>query len=89
MLEENVSLQKQLIRAEKKLLSSHLKKTPNMESRSQYLNSQVLVWELLKCFDNACAGVFLGEQSVPEDLNVKRDTIQEGNGANEQQESYR
>ncbi|ROL41491.1 Centrosomal protein of 72 kDa [Anabarilius grahami] len=63
VLEENVSLQKQLIRAEKKLLSSHLKKTPNMESRR--------------------------ELSVPEDLNVKRHTIQEGNGANEQLESYR
>ncbi|XP_048008095.1 centrosomal protein of 72 kDa isoform X1 [Megalobrama amblycephala] len=29
------------------------------------------------------------ELSVPEDLNVKRHTIQEGNGANEQLESYR
>ncbi|XP_039516849.1 centrosomal protein of 72 kDa isoform X1 [Pimephales promelas] len=33
VLEENVSLQKQLIKVEKKRLSSHLKKTPHMESR--------------------------------------------------------
>lgn len=33
VLEENVSLQKQLIKVEKKLLSSHLKKTPHTESR--------------------------------------------------------
>uniref|UniRef100_A0A672MEF2 Centrosomal protein of 72 kDa n=1 Tax=Sinocyclocheilus grahami TaxID=75366 RepID=A0A672MEF2_SINGR len=63
VLEENVSLQKQLIKAENKLLSSRLKKMPDMQDR--------------------------GQQTVPEELNVKRHTIQEGNGANEPQESYR
>ncbi|XP_018933065.2 centrosomal protein of 72 kDa isoform X1 [Cyprinus carpio] len=63
VLEENVSLQKQLIKAENKLLSSRLKKIPNMQDR--------------------------GQQTVPEELSVKRHTNQEGNGANEPQESYR
>ncbi|KAK7146765.1 hypothetical protein R3I94_009564 [Phoxinus phoxinus] len=63
VLEENVSVQKQLIKVEKKLLSSHLKKTPHVESR--------------------------GEQSVPEELNVKKHTSQDGDGANDPQESYR
>ncbi|XP_016426372.1 centrosomal protein of 72 kDa [Sinocyclocheilus rhinocerous] len=63
VLEENVSLQKQLIKAENKLLSSRLKKMPDMQDR--------------------------GQQTVPEELNVKSHTIQEGNGASVQQESYR
>lgn len=39
VLEENVSLQKQLIKAENKLLSSRLKKIPNMQDRGQCLNT--------------------------------------------------
>ncbi|KAL0171194.1 hypothetical protein M9458_031505, partial [Cirrhinus mrigala] len=62
VLEENVSLQKQLIKAENKLLSSRLKKMPNMQDR--------------------------GQQTAPEEMNVKRHTIGEGNEANEQLESY-
>ncbi len=38
---------------------------------------------------NVCAGGFLGQQTVPEELNVKRHSIQEGNGVNEPQESFR
>ncbi|XP_050986611.1 centrosomal protein of 72 kDa isoform X2 [Labeo rohita] len=63
VLEENVSLQKQLIKAENKLLSSRLKKMPNTQDR--------------------------GQQTVPEEMNVKRHTIREGNEANEQLESYK
>ncbi|XP_073703024.1 centrosomal protein of 72 kDa [Garra rufa] len=63
VLEENVSLQKQLIKAENKLLSSRLKKMPNMRDR--------------------------GQQTVPEEMNVKKQTFQDGNEANEQFESYK
>ncbi|KAF4102716.1 hypothetical protein G5714_015599 [Onychostoma macrolepis] len=63
VLEENVSLQKQLIKAENKLLASRLKKVPNTQDR--------------------------GQQTVPGELNMKKHTIQEGNGASEPQESYR
>lgn len=43
----------------------------------------------IKLVINVCAGGFLGQQTVPEELSVKRHTNQEGNGANEPQESYR
>ncbi|KAK2903658.1 hypothetical protein Q8A67_008371 [Cirrhinus molitorella] len=63
VLEENVSLQKQLIEAENKLLSSRLKKMPDMQDR--------------------------GQQTATEEMSMKRRTIEEGNEANVQLESYR
>lgn len=54
---------------------------------SQYL--QLSSFFEIKQVINVCAGGFLGQQTVPVELNVKKHTIQEGNGANEPQESYR
>lgn len=89
VLEENVSLQKQLITAENKLLASRLKMMPNTQDRGQCLNTYSFQVFEIKQVINVCAGGFLGQQTVPVELNVKKHTIQEGNGANEPQESYR
>lgn len=57
--------------------------------RTEVSVSILTVFKLLNQVINVCAGGFLGQQTVPEELNVKRHTIQEGNGVNEPQESFR